>query len=282
MHFVGKILVVLQVVLSLMFMAFAGAVYTYQTNWRNEANQVQQRLTESQQALNDAETSHDAYVAETDASLKRQQDRADTFEARASNLQQELDDAREQLETARTELENAQALAAIAGEEAQMRRDEAISLREIIGNLHTSREELVANNRSLEDKLFSNELIRQQYADRYERLQNEHAVYKQVVQANDIDVETYVAETTPPPEVKGRVMMRKERRNAPDLVQISIGSDDGLARGHELYVYRMTGKGKFLGKIRIDYVDPDVAVGTVIDRAKNGIIQRGDNVTTKL
>ena len=34
MTFVGKVLVIVQVVLSLCFMAFAGAVYTVQQNWK--------------------------------------------------------------------------------------------------------------------------------------------------------------------------------------------------------------------------------------------------------
>jgi chromosome segregation ATPase len=49
MTFVGKVLVVVQVVLSLCFMAFAGAVYTVQQEWK---------------------TAHDKKVAELDASKK--------------------------------------------------------------------------------------------------------------------------------------------------------------------------------------------------------------------
>ena len=37
MHFVGKILVILVLILSIMFMAFAGVVYNAQISWRAEA-----------------------------------------------------------------------------------------------------------------------------------------------------------------------------------------------------------------------------------------------------
>ena len=59
-------------------------------------------------------------------------------------------------------------------------------------------------------------------------------------------------------------------------------ADAGLAKGHELFVYRSDGKGKYLGKIRLDYVDYKTAVGVVVQSTKNGQIQVGDNVTTKL
>ncbi len=101
------------------------------------------------------------------------------------------------------------------------------------------------------------------------------------------DPRAYVSEQTPPPLVVGKVLETKHNpRNGQDLVRISIGSDDGLLKGHKVYVYRVAqGEGSrptYLGQIRIDLVTPDQAVGTVIERAKNGVIEKGDNVTTKL
>ena len=90
----------------------------------------------------------------------------------------------------------------------------------------------------------------------------------------------------PPPVVEGVVMdARKSARQGTEFVEISLGSDDGLAKGHSLFVYRGANggdRGKYLGKIEIVYVTPDKAVGTVVERAKNGVIQKGDNVTSKL
>jgi len=91
----------------------------------------------------------------------------------------------------------------------------------------------------------------------------------------------------PPPDVAGLVLdARKTRNRSTEFVHISIGSDDGLAVGHTLHVYRPAdkngGRAMYLGKIELVRVAPDEAVGTVIERAKNGIIERNDNVTTKL
>ena len=48
MTFLGKVLVVVQLVLSVMFMAFAGAVFTAQKNWRDDATKSKQSLVAAQ------------------------------------------------------------------------------------------------------------------------------------------------------------------------------------------------------------------------------------------
>ena len=103
----------------------------------------------------------------------------------------------------------------------------------------------------------------------------------------DIDVKTALNSEAPPPLVVGLVVETKmSGRSGNVLVEISVGSDDGLLKGHNLFVYRIGDqkgdRGKYLGKIEIVHVTPDRAVGTVVQRAKNGIIEKGDNVSTKL
>jgi hypothetical protein len=91
----------------------------------------------------------------------------------------------------------------------------------------------------------------------------------------------------PPPPVEGLVReVRKDQTNRTKWVHLTVGRDDGLREGHEMEVYRTAernnGRAKYLGRIRIWSVTPDEAVGIVVDAAKNGIIEVGDNVTTKL
>lgn len=47
----------------------------------------------------------------------------------------------------------------------------------------------------------------------------------------------------------------------------------------KLVVFR---RNKFICEIEITDVYPDMAVGRVIEQTRNGSIERGDNVTTKL
>jgi hypothetical protein len=66
-------------------------------------------------------------------------------------------------------------------------------------------------------------------------------------------------------------------------VEITIGSDDGLVPGHELYLFRTTPRPEYLGKITIISVDPDQSVGRVNGTTFQGKkIQEGDIVSSTI
>jgi hypothetical protein len=65
------------------------------------------------------------------------------------------------------------------------------------------------------------------------------------------------------------------------LIQISVGSDAGLVKGHTLEVFRLGAKSQYLGMIRLISIEPNTAVGQVVGKAVLPI-QRGDNVASKI
>lgn len=282
---VGKILVVLQVVLSLVFMGLAGAVFTTQTNWRTEANKQKESAKKLTGQIQQSDTQAAAEKAQHTADLKVQTDKASTFEAKATALGVEKEALEKQLAASRTEAETQQALAKIAGEEARARRDEAMNLRNANDSLHKSRNELINQVRDLTDKNFNSELAQKMMAEKHTELQEKTATIESMFrkQGYSLDPKDYEKMQAPPPLVQGLVDgTRKNPRNGSDLIQITVGSDDGLAKGHILYVYSSGDRPKYLAKIKVEYLEPDMAVGVVIDKAKNGVIQKGDNVTSKL
>jgi hypothetical protein len=64
------------------------------------------------------------------------------------------------------------------------------------------------------------------------------------------------------------------------LIEVSLGSDEGLRRGHKLDVYRLTGG--YLGRAEVVDTNPDRAVARIIPEFRQGIIRKGDRVATKL
>ena len=68
------------------------------------------------------------------------------------------------------------------------------------------------------------------------------------------------------------------------MLRYAAANRDGkkYERPDELDVFRTSAGGKYLGRIKLVYVEGDRSVGAVIRKTKNGIIQREDNVTTKL
>ena len=66
-------------------------------------------------------------------------------------------------------------------------------------------------------------------------------------------------------------------------MEITIGSDDGLVVGHELYLYRMSPRPEYLGKVSIVAVDPDQAVAKVVGKTYMGKkIKEGDIVSSTI
>ena len=85
----------------------------------------------------------------------------------------------------------------------------------------------------------------------------------------------------PPPKVDGRV----RAATADGLVEVSLGSDDGLMRGHTLEVFRdgaTPSATKYLGRIEILSTKADVAVGKVMPQYRRGNIEKDDRVATRL
>lgn len=86
------------------------------------------------------------------------------------------------------------------------------------------------------------------------------------------------------PDVEGIVVSVKQQPGG-TLVEISIGADDGLKKGHSLWVYRIdpaTKTKNYLGRIRIEAVHPDRSVGSLVPNEKKMPLRKGDRVMTKL
>jgi hypothetical protein len=88
-------------------------------------------------------------------------------------------------------------------------------------------------------------------------------------------------EIAPPPNLVGRITKVDSR--AP-VVEIDIGSDDGLAPGHELNIYRVDPTTRSptkscVGRIQVSRVDPDQAVAKITEQSAKTSIKQGDQVS---
>lgn len=288
MTFVGKMLIVLQLVLSLLFMAFAGAVSTVEKNWKQESSDIQDELKVEQDshaaksnAFNDYKNSATASIADLDTLSKKRLSDFNREKNRADNLQQQLNNLKTAHDTQRT-------VAQLEGDEAKFRRDEAVEQRQVNKALHGNLVESVRTNRGLEDIIFD---LRLQLGEREQRhlvILDELKTVRLQARRKGGGLGALPSEDiTPPPPLDGKVVSsRLGIGNRILYVEVSVGGDDGIKEGQQLTVYR-PGNGKnqrtkYLGQIRIIQVFADKAVGTVQEKAKNGVITKGDNVTSKL
>lgn len=286
MTFIGKLLVIIQLVLSVCFMMLAGAVFTRHMTWMKEAEDRQVTIDNGIADYARLETEKNDEIKALKADLARSQTDATNARAELRLAETEITEFKLELDRHKTQLNTQQALATISGDEAKIRREEALSGRRINEQLNSALNDQNQRVRQLEDELFNQQVGAKSLAEKYNTMLKTVATLRKVLVANQLDPDPnkYARKLAPPPLVMGKVLEAKKsgRGVSQEFIEISIGSDDGLTEGNTLYVFRAGAENKYLGEIRLKLVTADRAVGVVVNKAKNGVIEREDYVTTKL
>ncbi|MCA9058002.1 MAG: hypothetical protein KDA85_05865 [Planctomycetaceae bacterium] len=281
-NFVGKMLVVLNLVFSICFMCFAGAIYTYQSGWRDKAEKTQSLLTAEQSAATQQKQDHENALTKLEGDLAEERERAKSAEGKIEALTMERDTLDGRVREMQLQLEKFQADLIVAQAESDSRNQEAVNLRSEVKNLLDRINQLVAERRALEDSVLeltkktagaeSREIAQDQESVRLRNLLRIHGI-----DPNEVVIGPGLEEII---KVDGKVVgTRKNSSNSQEFVLISIGEDDRVQRDMKLTVFRL---GRFVCDIVITDVHSDSAVGLVLEETRNGIVERGDNVTTKL
>jgi chromosome segregation ATPase len=282
MNLVGKIMVVLILVMSLVFMAFAMMVYATHKNWHEIVNLPAEQATGGKQKGLKLQLADEKARA---ASLQEELDKLkQTLETERQNLRARLaaaetarvDLARqlEQLEGQydKTKLESDQRLASlkVAQENETALRTEVEGLRDEIRTAQKARDESFAQVVQMTDEL-------QQAKSEWERLRalNDDLVSKVTtldMVLQDHNINPYSEST--PPRVDGLVVATRD-----GMVEVNLGSDDGLRKGHRLEV---VSNNKYLGRIEVIRAEPDQSAAIVLPEYRRGPIQKGDSVRSRL
>ena len=285
MSFVGKVLIVVQVIFSVCLMMFAGAVASVQTNWKKQAETYKASLDKKNGEFSTLEQNFKKYQDDMQVSLNKETANAQTLQANNANLTAQVDSLTQQLDSFKATATQKGEIASISAEDDLERRRETLSLRELYKVAIEKKDALMREKSKLEDEKFEqNVQIERQQAQYVLQLKENKRLHDLLV-AHDINPNepVYEVAATPPAEtVTGKVLATSKSEKGTEYVEISVGSDDGLVKGHKLYVYHTGDKPKYLGKIQLVYTQPDKAVGMVLEKTKNGIIEKGDRVSTKL
>lgn len=279
---VAKTLIVLQLVFSLCFMCFAGAVYTFQKGWRDKAEASARQVSDLQKSLSDQQSARADEKTKLEADKKKLEDDAGNKTAQINQLTNDLGQARAGLAAAEQERDKYLADLLVAQQEAQARITETTASRSEINSLREQINTGIAQRRALEDQNLDRQGKIDEAAEREQQMLTEIGRLRDLCRVNRVDPNDVVVGPVPAAIVRVDGVVRQSRKNASrsaELVEISIGSDDGIGPKMKLIVFRGS---RYICEIEITDVYPDMAVGRVIEETRNGSIERGDNVTTKL
>jgi len=282
MNLFGKILVALNLVMSLVFMGFAISVYSTHKNWRDEvidpAKGLKKQLNDQYIKNDELNASVQALKNDAAQEVKLRDNRLRLLETERETLDADVKKATAAVEAVtKDKTATTSAIEALTGEVAKKTQDN--------DTLST----MIADEKARSDEYYKRiiELTNQlaQLGADVAKLRNaqnaiisENAKFRTILTAHQIDVNAPIANT--PPKVDGYV----KATTTDGLVEISLGSDDGLTRGHTLEVFRpgpTAGATKYLGRIEILQTKADVSVGKVIPQFRRGNIEKDDRVATR-
>jgi len=277
MTFVGKILVIVIMAFSLMFLGISTVVFSTATNWKAATTAAKTQVAELQKKNSDATASLKALETDFEkaktthaATTKRLENSIEQLKADIARIQEEATAARTQVATAQT---NAQT----SLEEAEHSRKEAELLREQKLAVEKQANEYKLTQSELNDQIRILKRERDTAKNNADSLRENNAKFSALLRQHGLsDDITRIKGLEAPPTVHGEVARVDRNR-----VEITIGSDEGVFVGHELYLWRTKPKPDYLGKIRILTVDPDQAVGEVIGNTVQGKqVKEGDVVSS--
>jgi len=276
MTLLGKFLSVFIFIMSVAFMVLSLAVNASHRNWRTEVmdpntglkkrvediTRTNRQLTDDRQRTQSALDREQAARRTALAALQTQLDQMEqVLRARESEVQQ--------LEARSTELSQ---LDRSRAEELQRLTEEARKLRDQIRTEQEDRDSLFAETLKMTDEMNQLRGTLQGQTERNEQLASQLSRYREVVDMKGIDVNEPLDGA--PPDRRGTVLVV----NRPlDMVEVSIGYDDGLRDGHLLDVTR---SGRYVGRVRIRRTEPNRSVAEILRDYNQSPIQEGDRVDT--
>jgi uncharacterized phage infection (PIP) family protein YhgE len=273
--------------MSLVFMTLVVMVYQVHRNWRDVVMRPEK----------------DA-VGGKEPGLKFQLEKArievneakDKLEKLTNAINEEKKDKRETLAKLENQLDTLQkekdALDKDLAKETQTARDTTSALQSTQTNLTAKmteldklREEIRVTQKDRDDQMRRvvdlTDQLHQAVASKMTLKATNEQLAQQMARANEVlrhfghSIETPLT-NEPPVPVDGLVTAVRDDNK---LVEISLGTDMGVLRGHRLEVARnVGGTSKYLGKIEVIEARKTDAVAKVLPEYRQGAIQRGDRV----
>ncbi len=279
MNLLGKIFVVLIVVMSLVFMTLALAVYATHKNWKDIVegpNGLKSQLDTTRAELDQKVADYNRLESQLKGEVESAQQQVKKLEAERVALTDRNAGIQAELDQLKAERRDATAAVAATQQNNQRLADEVTKLRTDIRDNEQARDQAFATTLKATEDLHQTKGELDSTVERNRQLTSQVSGLTAVMDANGIDSKT------PPdsvvPTVDGLVSQVRQAAGA-QLVEVTIGADDGLKQGNTVEVYR---GGRYLGRLEILKTSPDRAVGRVDRRFQQGQIQEGDRVATRL
>ncbi len=283
MTFIGKIFTVAILVMSVVFMSFSVVVFATHKNWKMLVTNdtptekyslgLKQQLENLKETNNTLRTELDNIKNQLAVEQAARRHRIGVLETKLAESESRLSDKEAELRALQAaEGEAAEALK-LAELTVSSLRNEVQGLRDEIRSVQTERDVFFMRVVDLTDKVNAAAGLEKVLEERQVQLLAQISQYKRVM--DKLGVNPAMSVEGIPPKLDGIVLAVGSK----NLIEISIGSDDGLKKGHGVEVFR---DNSYLGHAVVLKTDPDRSVAQIDEKSQRGLIKVKDRVATKL
>lgn len=276
MGFIGKMLTTFIFVMSIVFMTLAVMVFATHKSWKEEITsptgfqaQTQRLKTENENLKKDILEFNRLYAAE-------QTSRAfalGALQSKLAQLEQQIQQRDAMLAQQQSEISSKTAiLATTAQNEAKLQAEVELQ-RELITKTREETNVLFLSVVKLTDDINQAKGLERILQERNDSMLAQYASLKLV--ADKVGITPFTLVEKKPPHIDAEITAVGEK----DLVEVSVGSDDGIHKGHSMEAFRGA---TYLGRIEILNTQPNRSVGKILPELRKAPIRKGDRVTTRL
>jgi hypothetical protein len=283
MTILGKILVIVNLVFSLVTGALIVTVFATRTNWKDAYDVLKKRFDVAEANARTYQSEIDTIRASAGTEVKVARNQSAAAEASEKQASSHADDLLTQSKQLQDRLRLVSANIESATEELHRRKAEIDKLKEITADKEKKMSDLEELNKEYRDKMIEAQLHAEQEHERNVDLLNENVrlnkeLEKRATLASSVSGAGGSSLRPPQDDVQGQVL----DTDRTGLVTISIGSDQGLSRGNTLVVYRTQPKPEYVGVITILDTRFKESVARPVQPLHAGPIQKGDIVASRV
>lgn len=280
MNTLGKILVGVNLLFSLITGALIVLVFVTRTHWKEGYEARVRDLTKERDSHIATVEGRQRDVAQLNLALADVKGKNEDLAKERDLAKDQKADSDKRLVAANQELDKyknttKQMQATIENREAEVK-----NLDERLKSLIASNTKLIDENKELSKKKIEFEIAFDSAKERNKNLMDSYQDLLKQFEAYRLGDGARMranVKNPPPEDIKGSI---KAVADKDGLVTINLGSDSGLARDHTLEVYRLKPSPQYVGMVRILDVRPNEAVGKLT--SPNRKVQVGDEVASEI
>lgn len=274
MNLFGKILTILVLIMSIVFMSFTMMTYATHRNWRDAHRKVTTQLNGVQDQMKQKQIEVDRVGALLTAERAARSKALASLEQKSNDLNQLLAAEEAKSQSLQTNARLSEQTAQTAQTEMERLKNEVNALREDLKLAQQATNDKLRLASVLQDKLNQTEGQLKRVTERREVMRTQLSRAKLVLDRNGLDENSPIDNI--PPELDGVVTAVRDT----NLIEVSLGSDEGIQAGHKLDIYRQDGS--YIGRVEVTDTVSDRAVARIVPEYRQGVIRIGDRVATQL